>query len=209
MSSPDLSTRRNRPPARLVVDLRPLIELHRYHPIALRLVRTRLVVVIMIHQPVLRERRLHLARAARSRNNGMVQRRALRRVHHIHTTRRRLCLQRLREHHSGVRVEVLIQRRAVSQHLPERRDGLNGARDDRLNVLAVGERACPYRHRDVLARELLLRGEPVPGEPRGAGLARAQREVEGRDAPLEGVGVFWDVGVYVGLDGVSVCSFVG
>ena len=74
----------------------------------------------------------------------MIHNRALRAVEQVHSTRRLLVhwrgRRRARHDADEVRVEVLVQRRAIAEDLAERRDGIRRAREDRENILAIGER---------------------------------------------------------------------
>ena len=132
----------------------------------------------MVHQPVICKGSLDITYTACSRKDGMVQNRPFDDVGEVHATARHRRLQVRRQNRGDVRVEVLVERRAVAEHLAERGDGLVWTCDDAQDVFALGEGRRPGRVRDVLARELLLLRQDVAGEAQGAWLAGTESEMK-------------------------------
>ncbi len=98
----------------------------------------------MVDEPVLDKGGLDIALAPDGRKDRVVNDGALRTIDEVHRTRRlvrrRRCRRRASDYSNEVRVEVLVQRRAITEHLSKRSDGIRRAREDRVDVLARRER---------------------------------------------------------------------
>lgn len=94
----------------------------------------------------------------------MVQHRSLDHVHDVYPAGRRRAFQRRREHSEKIGVQVLVQRRAVTEDLSERRNGLLWAGDEPDDVFTFREGGRPAREGNVSTRELLLEAQLMTGE---------------------------------------------
>ena len=146
--------KKHAPPSLLV--RHPFVQLHTHRPPSLRLS----LIIIMIHQPILRQAHPNVAcrcPAGYTRQNDVVHNRPLHAIHDVQpasrrvTTRSRRRLNRLSQNAKCSRVEILVQRRSVSQNFSMRCNGSFCKRYQSMQILVARKSKRPCRVSDIPA----------------------------------------------------------